>query len=176
MNLYLRLLRVLLQCFRAPRQELFDRSCCLFRVWPNDCDINLHMNNGRFLSFMDLGRIYLLAQLGLLKPVLRNRWQPVVAAVDINYLRPLDPFQQFRLETQLLTWDEKYFYVEQRFIAAGRLRASALVKGLLLQGRNPVPSQSVLALLDPSLRPPEPDAVLRNWNVLLQSKATATRK
>lgn len=171
MNLYLRLLRVLLQCLRAPRQELFDSSCCLFRVWPNDCDVNLHMNNGRFLSFMDLGRIYLLARLGLLWPVLKNRWQPVVVAVDINYLRPLNPFQRFRLETQFLTWDEKYFYIEQRFIAGGRLCASALVKGLLLQGHSPVPSQSVVSLLDESLVPPAPSARLRNWNALLQSKA-----
>ena len=32
------------------------------RVWPNDLDTNAHMNNGRYLTLMDLGRFDLMTQ------------------------------------------------------------------------------------------------------------------
>ena len=55
MNLYLRLLLLLLRIWRLPRRGVLDESRAAFHVLPNDCDINFHMNNGRYLSFMDLG-------------------------------------------------------------------------------------------------------------------------
>ena len=67
MNLYLRLLFLLLGIWRLPPRGLLEASRAVFRVLPNDCDMNLHMNNGRYLSFMDLGRVHLMAQSGLLK-------------------------------------------------------------------------------------------------------------
>ena len=33
-----------------------DASTVHFLVWPNDLDMNRHMNNGRYLTLMDLGR------------------------------------------------------------------------------------------------------------------------
>jgi len=66
-NLYLRLLRLLLLLPFVRRRSLLDAGRIAFRVWPNDCDINLHLNNGRYLTFMDLGRLQLLAQIGLLR-------------------------------------------------------------------------------------------------------------
>ena len=79
MNLYLRLLIVLFQLIGLRRTGLFAESRLSFRVLPNDCDVNFHMNNGRYLTFMDLGRLHMVAQIGLLGPVIRNRWMPVLA-------------------------------------------------------------------------------------------------
>ena len=39
-----------------PPLEPLGTSVLGFLVWPNDLDVNVHMNNGRFLSIMDLGR------------------------------------------------------------------------------------------------------------------------
>ena len=47
------------------------------RVWPNDLDTNAHMNNGRYLTLMDLGRFDLMTQCGLVGVVLRQRWFPI---------------------------------------------------------------------------------------------------
>lgn len=74
MNLYLRLLWLLWRLHSLRRRGLFEESRVAFCVWPNDCDLNLHMNNGRYLSLMDLGRVYLTAQSGLLREALRRRW------------------------------------------------------------------------------------------------------
>ena len=44
-----------------------ESSNCNFRVLPTDLDVNLHMNNGRFLQIMDLARIDWLLRTGILQ-------------------------------------------------------------------------------------------------------------
>jgi acyl-CoA thioesterase FadM len=170
MNLYLRLLRVLGLLPWVTRQALLEPARLSFRVWPNDCDINFHLNNGRYLTFMDLGRVHLLTQIGLMRTLFRRRWTPVLSAAEMNFIRPLNPFQKFELVTRLLTWDEKYFYIEQRFVTPGRLHAVGMVKGLFLRGRERVESRAVLAALGLDMAPPEVPDVVRHWNDLAALK------
>lgn len=166
MNLYLRLLKVLARMLFAARQDVLAEGRLAFRVWPNDCDLNLHMNNGRYLTFMDLGRIYLLNAAGIFKEVVRRRWSPVLSAAEINYIRPLGPFQAFELVTRILTWDEKYFYLEQRFEHAGRLHASATVRGLFVARGQTVPTADLLRAAGVHTpAPPMPD-VVAHWKEL----------
>ncbi len=170
MNLYLRLLRVLLMLPFLRRRGLLEASRIAFRVWPTDCDINMHMNNGRYLTFMDLGRVHLLAQTGLWRPMRRNGWFPVLGAAEINFIRPIDPLRKFHLVTRLLAWDEKYFYIEQRFEVGQRLCAIGMVKGLFLAGRTRVDSNAVLNTIAPGFVPPEIPAVVHHWNELAAIK------
>jgi len=149
-----------------PNKPLFEPGRLRFRVWPNDCDLNLHLNNGRYLTFMDLGRIHLIAQIGFLRALLRRRWTPVLSAAEINYIRPLRPLQTFELVTRMLTWDEHYYYIEQRFMAHGRLCAVGLVKGLFLHGRRRVESRAVLDMLGLDQLPPDLPEAVRRWNDL----------
>jgi len=165
-NLYLRLIKLLFLLPFVRRKNLLDGGRLAFRVWPNDCDINLHLNNGRYLTFMDLGRVHLLTQIGMLGELWRRRWTPVLSAAEINFIRPIQPLQKFDLVTRLLTWDEKYFYMEQRFLAAGQLCAVALVKGLFLHRRERVESRTVLAALHLDLAAPDMPEVVRHWNSL----------
>jgi acyl-CoA thioesterase FadM len=169
-NLYLRLLRILLLLpFLRPR-PLLDASRVAFRVWPNDCDLNLHLNNGRYLTFMDLGRVHLMGQARLWRPLRRRGWFPVLGAAEISYLRPLGPLQKFDLVTRALTWDDKYFYIEQRFEVRGQACAVALVKGVFLGGGQRVPTREVLQLLAPGLEPPPMPEFVRHWNGLAPLK------
>lgn len=170
MNLYLRLLRVLMQLPFVTRRTLLEPARLAFRVWPNDCDINFHLNNGRYLTFMDLGRVHLLAQIGLLRSLMKQHWAPVLSAAEMNFIRPLNPFQKFEIVTRLLTWDDKYFYIEQRFVSPGRLHAVGMVKGLFLHGRERVESRAVLNALGLTLAPPEVPDVVKHWNDLAALK------
>ena len=163
MNLYLRLLYVLWKIWRLPRSGVFDESRVAFRVLPTDCDINFHMNNGRYLSLMDLGRVHMVARIGLLSIIVRRRWMPVLAAAEINFIRQLAPFQKFDLVTRLVTWDDKYAYMEQRFESGGTLCAHAFVKGLFLDGGRRVSNSAVLADLGYSGDPPPFPEELRIW-------------
>ena len=163
MNLYLRLLILLFRLIGLPRKGPLEESRVAFRVLPNDCDINFHMNNGRYLSFMDLGRMHFVAQIGLLRVILRRRWGAALGAAEINFIRPLAPFQKFDLVTRLVTWDEKYGYVEQRFESGGVLCAHAFVKGLFLDKRGHVANTEVAAELGYTGAPPPMPEELRIW-------------
>src|SRR5215469_7427245 len=57
-----------------PRLGILDEDRLDMRVWPNNIDFNLHMNNARYLSLMDYGRMHLLARTQVLTHVIRSRW------------------------------------------------------------------------------------------------------
>lgn len=163
MNLYLRLL---LMFFRLPglrQRPLLDESRVSFRVLPTDCDINFHMNNGRYLTFMDLGRVHLMRQVRLIGHIFKNRWMPVLTGAEINFLRSLAPLQKFDLVTRIVTWDEKYFYLEQRFESRGQLCAHGFVKGLFLGPLGKVGNAEVMAATGYALAPPAMPDELRIW-------------
>lgn len=175
MNLYFRFLITLLRTLLAKRGEVMAPARQRFRCMPWDCDINLHMTNSRYLSFMDLGRTYLLGTSGLLGTLLKHKWSPVAQAVDMNFIREIGPFQQFELVTRLLCWDDKYWYIQQDFEADGKLCASAVLRGLFVQGRNKIPSSMVLGSLgyhEPS--PPFP-AHVEAWTVAFQLKKSSAQ-
>lgn len=147
---------------RRPLEPL-GTSALRFRVWPNDLDVNLHMNNGRFLSVMDLGRFDLVFRTGLGGAMVRNRWKPLVGGLTMRYRRSLGPFASYELHTRLLGWDAKWFFMEQRFLQAGELAAEGVVRALFRGREGNVPTAEVLRPLgygEPS--PALPEAV-RRW-------------
>lgn len=147
MNLWFRMLRILLISKRAKQISMFDESRISFRVWPTDCDINMHMNNGRYLTLMDLGRTYFMAQLNMLWKLPQNKWFPVVGAVEIKYYRSLDPFQQFELVSRVLTWDDKWIYLEQRFEVGGKVLAMGRLRALFMGSKGRVPTDDIIRLI-----------------------------
>ncbi|MBP1773594.1 MAG: hypothetical protein H6P99_2757 [Holophagaceae bacterium] len=149
--------------FRRPLAPL-GTSILAFRVWPNDLDVNVHMNNGRFLSVMDLGRFDLTFRTGLGRAMLRNRWKPLVGAVTMRYRRSLDPFERYELHTRLLGWDAKWFFLEQRFLKrGGDLAAEGVVRALFRGRDGNVPVPEVLRQMGyEGPAPALPDAV-RRW-------------
>jgi acyl-CoA thioesterase FadM len=152
MNLYLRFLMILISSFFKPRlSDILAPSILRLRVLPNDLDLNGHMNNGRYLALMDLGRLDLVLRTGLLKIMLGQRSVPVLANVQVRFRLSLDPFNPFDLETRVICWDEKWVYLEQRFILiegekAGQVAAIALVKGSFFnkKTKTTVPTQTLL--------------------------------
>ena len=137
MNLIFRLIRVLLTGLFRSKIDFLDESVVNFRVLPNDLDLNLHMNNGRYLTIMDLGRFDLMQRSGIAGIAIKNRWMPVVAAQVITYRRSLAPFQRYSLHSRILGWDDRFVYILQQFRAEEKLAASALVRaGIVVDGRS----------------------------------------
>ncbi|WP_158748572.1 thioesterase family protein [Acidobacterium sp. S8] len=147
-----------------PRIGLLDEDCVRMRVWPNDIDFNFHLNNSRYLSCMDYGRIHMLAVNGLLTHALKARWIPLVGSVDITYRRSLDLFAVFELRTRTLCWDEKWFYMEQRFHSKHGLAALAWVKGLFRSRNGNIPPQSIVDLVSPGFASPPISEAVARWN------------
>ncbi len=154
MNLFIRLIKVLLgTLWRAPL-ELPDESIVEFRVWPNDLDVNFHMNNGRYLTLMDLGRFDLIFRMGMLRHMLRHRWQPVAASATIRFRRSLKLFQKFKIRTRLAFWDEQWVFFEQRFECDGKLVALGLIKALLRGKEGNVPTAAILEVMGQDVASP----------------------
>ena len=135
MNLWLRLIWFALTAWRRPAfRDASEASVLTFRVWPNDLDLSLHMNNGRYLTLMDLGRIDLMVRMGLWRAVRRHKWTPIASSIIIRYRRELTPFARFRLETRMVSWGEASVVIEQVFVLTsgpyqGQVAARALFKG-----------------------------------------------
>ncbi len=145
MNLWLRLLRVFIASLFRPRLGLTDESLLHFRVMPHDLDINVHMNNARYFALMDLGRFDLIVRGGLWRPVLRNRWQPVIAAALVRFRRPLRPFEPLTLGSRLIAWDEKWLYMEHRVESKGNLACHTIVRGAFVGAGGVVPPAAIAA-------------------------------
>lgn len=149
---------------------VLEEDCLRMRVWPNDIDINLHLNNARFLNLMDYARTHLLARTQLLDRILRARWKPLVGAVWITYRRSLPVFSAFTLTSRLVCWDERWFYVEQTFSGREGLAAVGWVKGILRDANGNVEPQRVIDGVAPGMTsPPMPEAIA-TWNELTREK------
>ncbi len=166
MNLWIRLVWVLVAAFLSRgRLGLFDPSVRRFRVRLTDLDTNRHMNNGRYLSICDLGRMDLIIRTGMWRTFLKRGWVPVLAGASVRFRRELGPFEPYDLETRVVGWDARWIYLRQRAIKRdGRLSLQAYVKTAFLEkGRGLVPATEIAAaagVTDPS--PPLPEA-LQAW-------------
>src|SRR5690606_5912070 len=108
MNLYLRMLWVLIASKWKPTMTVEALQNALeLRVLPNDLDLNLHMNNGRFLTICDLSRVDLFIRTGLAALMVQNKWAPIISRHTMDYRRPLSPFQKYTVTMSIDRWDEK---------------------------------------------------------------------
>jgi len=149
---------------------VLDEDRLHMRVWPNDIDLNLHLNNARYLNMMDYGRIHLLARTRLLEHILHSRWTPLVGAVWITYRRSLPLFSAFLLTSRLVCWDERWFYIEQTFTGREGLAAVGWVKGVLRDAQGNLEPQTVLESVAPGVvSPPMPEGI-STWNELTREK------
>lgn len=133
MNLWLRLLCYLLRHGFEPTQDTLNPSHWPFRVWMTDMDVNGHMNNGRFLELMDLGRLDFFWRSKLRHTMFDLRSVPILGGVLIRYRLPLSINQCIALETRLLGFEEQWMVIEQRFVFTegekeGAVAAIALCK------------------------------------------------
>jgi acyl-CoA thioesterase FadM len=159
----LRLLRVAARARLASPITVGSESRLRFRVMPGDLDINVHMNNGRYLMFMDLGRFDLLFRSPLWREARRRRWLPVIGSAMVRFRRSLRPFEAFELRTRLLCWDDRWFVFEQRFERGGALVALGLARGLFRAADGNVsPADTLAAAGVIAASPPVPEYV-RRW-------------
>lgn len=146
MNLWLRLILVLISRYFRKPLRVTDESNLRFFVCPNDLDIYGHMNNGRYLTLMDLGRIDLILRSPLGKLAAENRWNPLVASSHMTFRRPLTVLEPYHLRTRILGWDEKWFFIEQRFESHHKTIATGYIKGLFRGPEGNVTPEKALKL------------------------------
>ena len=167
------LFRFLFAIFKSrfrPRLGVLDDCVIAMRVWPNDLDLNMHMNSGRYLSMMDIGRVEILARTRMLRRVLKRGWRPMVGATFIRYRKSLLPFERFTIRSHIVCWDEKWLYFEHILERRGEVAAQAYVRGLLRGKSGNVKPRELLELAGtPSLQSPEMPADVAAWTAILDA-------
>ncbi len=148
MNLYLRLLWALLRSTRLNSIELGDWIERRLRVLPNDLDINGHMNNGRYLTIIDLMLVEYFVRSGFAKAMLRAGWRPMSGGAFITYRKGLKPWQRYRVRFALVGADHAWNYMRFEFLREdGALCAAGYMKGAAVGRDGLVPNQRSYAKL-----------------------------
>ncbi|WP_058726986.1 acyl-CoA thioesterase [Curtobacterium luteum] len=169
MNLYFRLLLLTLRTRltssrRGRGTSLWDEARTPFRVAPTDLDPLRHVNNGKYLSLLDLGRYDLLTRSGFWRAASERGWYAVVAAQTITYKRSLTLGQRFVLRTRVLGMDERSVYMEQTFVRRDTVIARAVVQARFLHrdGGHVSPAE-LLAITGPAPRDLTVPSWVREW-------------
>lgn len=142
-------------------------------IWPSDLDVWGHVNNGRYLTLMDHGRLDHGLRTGLLGAMWRMRCRPVLGGASVRYRREVRAFERCTLVTQVVAWDARGLFYEHRLERRGELCARAVVRAVLKLGRgvlapadlleevgvhtpSPIAPAALAALLDGPLVAPRP--------------------
>lgn len=170
-----RTLYVLLTFRRRGRIGLFETSRLKLRVMPGEIDFNLHMNNGRYFSAADIGRLDWGLRSNLWRNAFSHGWRAVAGDSNARFSRSLQPFEQYQLESRLLGWNEKWLFCEHRFVRENAVYATVLVRYLFLSKRGKVPPSVVLEKAGHVAQsPPLPEWVQR-WHEAQESLTAALR-
>lgn len=146
MNLWLRLVWALIGWRGRSKLNIWDVGVRSFRVWPTDLDIFNHMNNGKYLSLLDVSRFDLMLRSGTWQRLRKLSWYPVVVAETITFRKSLAPWQVFQIETQVAGWDAEGLLVDQRFTVNGEIYAQVWVRLRFLKNpRGIITPQQLLA-------------------------------
>lgn len=118
---------------RAPKLGVHDVATMSMRVWLSDLDELRHMNNGVYLSTMDIPRYALLQRSGLWPTLNKAGIYPVVVAQTMTYRKSLELGQRYDLESRVIGYDDRAVYLEQRFVVKGEIYARGILAGRFLR-------------------------------------------
>ena len=144
MNLYLRLLGVLLRGRLLPPLHFSDTLVQRWHVLPNDLDVNLHMNNARYAAMVDLALVEFFGRTGFLRSLLAQGWRPMAGGTVMTFRRGLDPFKAYELRFSWLCSDERWNYMAAEFVRDGVVHAAGLMKGGAVSKQGLVPTAEYL--------------------------------
>jgi acyl-CoA thioesterase FadM len=148
MNLVLRFVWMMIRAHLARRKtDVLAESRLTFRCLPHDLDVNWHMTNSRYASFMDIARIDHMIRSGAWARLRAARLFPVLGSLSIRFRRPVNLLQRFEVTTQVAAWDERWLYIEQKIVIGDETAAIAVCKTLFVGKQGRVPTDELLRVM-----------------------------
>ncbi len=179
MNLFFRLVILFIRTrLQRGRTGFFETHTLGFRVWLTDQDMFQHMNNGRYLSIMDLALVHWMLRTGTWKGIRDQGWMPLAAYKDVSYVRMLKFPQAYAVETTLVGWQDSYIILKHDFVSGGKLIAATTTIGRLAsdKGDKPTIGRVIEALgLDGLAAPALPEAYRQRLDLLEGERARGRR-
>ena len=153
-----RFLKIIFLCLWRKPYGLLERYDLNFRVLPLvDTDVT-RLFTQAYSAYMGLARWHYVFSSEFKTAALKNRWVPVTTAETIRYVRSIKAFEKVTLQTQLICWDDRRFFLKHSFTVKNEVRATAMVEGLLRGPRghlNPIEIFKVLGVATPSPQMPK---------------------
>ncbi len=144
---YLRLIKLFATKKSRKQLAIGDESILPMRVCLVDIDPFMELNNGRHLTMMDFGRFDLALRSGLLKVVRQQGWGLAVAGASVRYRHRLKFWQKYLLYSQVVGYDEKWFYFHQKTISNGKIHSAALIRTAVTSNKGIVVTHDVLTAM-----------------------------
>lgn len=126
--IYFRALKLALTVKQDASLGVWDEIQTPMVAWPTDIDVFMEVNNGRYLTLMDIGRFEYGVKIGLIKALKRRNWGLVVAGSSIRYRKRIHAFQRFCIHTRVVGIDERWVYFQHVIKRHGKWHAAALVR------------------------------------------------
>lgn len=166
-KLFGRMIPAVVRGLKQPQLPASQSVSTRFRILPHDIDLNMHLNNGRYLQLIDVNRMEFLIRTGVARVILDRRWKAVLGSTAIQFRRELRLWEQAVATTQLVGWDTRWVYLEHRIeTLTGRPVAVAIAKAGFRSEGAWVPVDELRSALPYELpdmvRPPHIDA----WRAL----------
>nr|XP_029723391.1 protein THEM6-like [Aedes albopictus]XP_029723392.1 protein THEM6-like [Aedes albopictus] len=140
-----------------------------------DIDMMLnHMNNARFLRELDFARYHWYGRTGFWTKLRALGGSAVQASVMVRYRKQLSLGHPFRIETNVVWWDDKCIYFEHKFVTLfdGFVRAVATSR----QAITGVELDKVMKQFDDGQTRPEQPEEIRHWMNAVEISSRNLRK
>ena len=142
MNLYFRLIWIIIRSLFKSRIDFADKISLTLHIMPNDLDINRHLNNGRYLTLLDLASIEFFIRSGVLKHAIRQGFRPMIGGLMVTYRKGLSLFERCTLTMQMEAWNERWNYFRFEFKNSdGLLSATGYIKGAFVSKKGIIPNK-----------------------------------
>ena len=141
---YLRIIKLFATKKVRKKLTIGDESILKMRVHLGDIDPFMELNNGRHLTMMDFGRFDLAMRSGLLSIVKQKGWGLAVAGASVRYRHRLKLMQKYTLHSQVVGYDEKWFYFHQKTVSKGKIHSAALIRTAVTSNQGIVETSKVL--------------------------------
>ena len=127
---YFRLLRVIIHSLLKPKLNFgsSDYDEIKLMVLPQDIDPFFELNNGRYVTLLDLGRFALGARNNMKSFLQKNSWSLTIVGTYNEYRYRLRLFQKFRIKSKILGYDDKWFYFFQKAERNGKTHMASVIK------------------------------------------------
>ena len=127
---FLRLTRVIIQSLFEPKIAINSKETheITLIVMPQDIDPFLELNNGRYVTLLDLGRFSHGAKVNMRSFLKENNWSLTIVGTYNEYRHRLRLFQRFKLKTNIIGYDKNWFYFFQRVERNNKIYMASVVK------------------------------------------------
>jgi acyl-CoA thioesterase FadM len=152
---WLRLLRVSSSLIGKPKVDLLATTRIHLRVWPNDLDLNIHVNNARYLALADIARMHWFVLTGVLAVARQHKAFPVIGDAIAKFRHDVKVFETLEIRTRLIGWDRKWGFMEHRFVRRDRVLGVVAIRGVFKGPGGLLDPEVILAGLAHRARSPE---------------------